>query len=112
MLEKEKPSPHFGYEYTKRSAISGQVNQEQDTCSSFHQLNGMQNIIERPARPAWYNFSPDFLGNSITRIQETPIRTGFWFDPFEILHLTPSIFVVKTIMIQGLYKAVSIQCWY
>lgn len=68
----------------------------------------MQNILKRPTRPAGNDFRPDFLGNCIARIQETPVGAGLWFDPFEVLHLTPTILVVEAVMVQGLIYSVSI----
>lgn len=67
----------------------------------------MQDVLKRPTRPAGNNFGPDFLRNCIARIQETPIGAGLRFDPFEILHLAPAIFVIKAIMVQCLGIIVS-----
>lgn len=68
----------------------------------------MQNILKRPTWPAGNNFRPNFLRNCIARIQETPIGAGLRFDPFEILHLAPAVFVIKAIVVQCLSWLVSL----
>lgn len=62
----------------------------------------MQDIVERPSRPAGNDLGPDFLRYRIARIQETPVRTGLGFDPFKILNLIPAVLVIGAVMVQGL----------
>lgn len=62
----------------------------------------MQNIIERPARPAGNDLCPDLLRNCIAWIQKTPIGTRFGLDPLEIFNLAPAIFVVGAVMVESL----------
>lgn len=68
----------------------------------FHKLDSMQNIIERPPGPAGNNLRPYLLWNCVTGIQKAPIGAGLRLDPLEVLNLTPAVFVVETIMVQGL----------
>ena len=64
----------------------------------------MQDIIERPTRPAGNDLRPDLLGNSIAWIQETPIGTGLRLDPLKIFDLAPAIFVVGAVMVESLKR--------
>lgn len=64
----------------------------------------MQNIIERPTRPAGNDLRPDLLGNCVASIEETPIGTGLRLDPFEILDLAPAILMVGAVMVESLEK--------
>lgn len=76
--------------------------EEREGDSSFHELDSMQNIVERPARPAGNDLRPDLLWDCITWIQQTPVGTRFWLDPLKIFNLAPAILMVGTVMVQGL----------
>lgn len=69
-------------------------------------IDSMQDILKRPSRPAGDNLCPDLFGDGIVGIEQTPVRTRFRFDPFEIFDLAPTVFVVGTVMIQGLDRVV------
>ena len=82
----------------------------------FHKLDSMQNIIQRPPGPARDNLRPYLFRNGIVGIQKAPVWTGLRFDPLEIFNLTPAVFMVRTVVVQGLEQWVSrticANCWY
>lgn len=70
----------------------------------LHQFDSVQNIIKRPTRPAGYDLSPNFLWDSVTWIEQTPIWAGLGLDPFEVLDLAPSVLMVETVVVQSLWE--------
>lgn len=69
---------------------------------SLDQLDSMQNIIERPTRPAGNDLRPDLLRHRSAWIQETPVWAGLGLDPFEVFDLAPAVLVVDAVVVQGL----------
>lgn len=70
---------------------------------SLDKLDCMQDILERPTRPAGHDLRPDFFRNGVVRTQQTPVRARLGLDPLEVLDLAPAVFVIGTIVIQSLF---------